>query len=244
MGNFLVSGAGVQSRTLGFQGKNLQERPAEVVDAADGLANSGRQEEGVRGRQAGADNLPRATLMNVLTLRLSKLRTSHIQMDIARYYTVAWATGIQKRFWPGKGEGTGKPFTRNQVLSTDGVGTRQRTFRFFHLTRDNARPADLAGISIRESGALPPPPTPPEATALVSRHKFVLIGTYGKSKIPLPHHPSFGDVCPGSFYLVAFYHAIKNVGPVPRLGFAIPIHGIADLPQVIITPVITRPSAR
>ena len=50
-----------------FQGKNLQDRAAEVVDVADGLANSGRQEDEVRGRQAGADNLPRAIAMNVFT---------------------------------------------------------------------------------------------------------------------------------------------------------------------------------
>ena len=55
----LVSGSGVQSRTLGFQGKNIQDRAAEVVDVADGMANSERREDGVRGRQAGADNLPR-----------------------------------------------------------------------------------------------------------------------------------------------------------------------------------------
>ena len=68
MKRILVSGAGVQSRTLGFQGKNLQDRAAEVVDVADGSANSGRQENEVRGRQAGADNVPRAIAMNVLTL--------------------------------------------------------------------------------------------------------------------------------------------------------------------------------
>lgn len=76
----LVSGPGVQSQTLGFQGKNLQDRATEVVAVADGMANSGRQEDKVQGRQAGADNLPRAIAMNVLTLHLSKLRTSHIQI--------------------------------------------------------------------------------------------------------------------------------------------------------------------
>ena len=60
----LLSGAGVQPRTLGLQGKNLQDRAAEVVDVADGLANSGRQEDEVRGRQAGADNLLACRLEN------------------------------------------------------------------------------------------------------------------------------------------------------------------------------------
>ena len=84
MEKILVSGAGVQSRTLGFQGKNLQDRAVEVVDVADGLANSGRQEDEVRGRQAGADNLPREIAMNILALHLSKLRTSHIQISSNR----------------------------------------------------------------------------------------------------------------------------------------------------------------
>jgi hypothetical protein len=75
---------------LGFQGKNLQDRAAEVVDVADGLANSGRQEDEVRGRQAGADNLPRAIAMNVLTLHLSKLRTSHIQISSNRLGNCLW----------------------------------------------------------------------------------------------------------------------------------------------------------
>ena len=65
---------------MGFQGKNLQDRAAEVVDVAEGMANSGRQEDEVRGRQAGTDNLPRAIAVNVLTPHLSKLRTSHIQI--------------------------------------------------------------------------------------------------------------------------------------------------------------------
>ena len=93
MEQILVSGAGVQSRTLGFQGKNLQDSVAEVVDVADGLANSGRQEDEVRGRQAGADNLPRAIAMNVLTLHLSKLRTSHIQI-ISELWQIGLELGI------------------------------------------------------------------------------------------------------------------------------------------------------
>jgi hypothetical protein len=87
MGNFLVSGAGVQSRTLGFQGKNLQERPAEVVDAADGLANSGRQENEVRGRQAGADNLPRAIAINVLNLPSIEVKNFALDIYSPRLYS-------------------------------------------------------------------------------------------------------------------------------------------------------------
>ena len=100
----LVSGAGVQSRPLSFQGKNLQDRVAEVVDVPDGLANSGRQENEFRGRQAGADNLPRAIAMNVLTLQLAKLRTLHIHIH-PEIMQQPWPPQSQKGFWdllPGK----------------------------------------------------------------------------------------------------------------------------------------------
>ena len=77
--NFLYRGRESNPGFLGFQGKNLQDSAAAAVNPADGLANSGRREDEVWGGQAGADNLRRANAMKVLTLHLSKLRTSLIQ---------------------------------------------------------------------------------------------------------------------------------------------------------------------